>query len=73
MNTEGVKPMVKLRLNIEPVSAAGCEQRGTLVIQVGVFCLSCCILVVSPLAMGPARAAGSKCCGTLLIQGFLWC
>ena len=32
------KPMVKLRLNIEPASAAACERRGTLVIQVGVYC-----------------------------------
>ena len=47
MYTGRSKPMVKLRLNIEPASAAGCEQRGTLVIQVGVFCVNRCILVVS--------------------------
>ncbi len=42
------KPMIKLRLGIEPASAAGSERRGTLVIQVGVFCLSRCTLVVPP-------------------------
>ena len=42
------KPMVKLRLSIEPASAADSERRGTLVIQVRVFRLSRCILVVPP-------------------------
>ena len=40
------KPMVKLRLSIEPASEAGSERRGTLVVQVGVLCLGplypCC-------------------------------
>ena len=39
------KPMVKLRLSIEP---AGSERRGTLVIQVGVLHLGRCILIVLP-------------------------
>ena len=42
------KPMVKLRLSIEPASAAGSERRGTLAIQVGVLRLGHCIVTVLP-------------------------
>ena len=56
----GMKPMVQLRVSIEPASAAGRERRGDLVIQVGVFCLSRCILVVSPESWGlPEQLAAS--------------
>ena len=60
--------MVSLRLSIEPASAAGCERRGTLVIQVGVYCLNRCMLGVPP-RYGACQGSGSKRCGILPIQG----
>ena len=61
------KPMVKLRLSIEPASAAGSERRGTLVIQVGwaTVSLLCC------LSIRLARAAESMFSSTLAVQGQL--